>query len=424
VDVLPGALSSILGLGGKRFRLRSPSTQHSLVWWEPSGVRAAVVELDQGSAQMVGVGGVTAACTTPTGLPDVDVCAESCDEALTRAEDMTVRYCGRKLVPDWVTMSVPPQIARSYPIVVRRHRRDPEAGLTRQELHSLLRLGYRTAQDEIAAMTDEPAEDFVYGSLSEIRIDDQVTPDPTGLPGRDIQARLDFYLLPLEWIRALEVIADRLGLRVRSIVPQQAAYAAPIGDVAALLIAIYPHNTCMSATRRGRLEWSALSDFGSDDMITMAARALDLHGGQADALMAAYRAGRLQQEVELRLARAFWVELQRWMHSLVDAAGDNARGGRFPHRIYVVDTASRVPEAIMSLETPYWENLLPFERCPEVFALEPSMVGKVLDLTTRASGVEYLGTRALARLAAETYAGENGLDCALVECIRWRTPRV
>lgn len=409
-------------LGGKRFRLRTPPRHHSLVCFEPDAVRAAVAEVESGSAQIVGVASTACRCTTSSGLPDVDACADSCDEALTQAEDMTVRYCGRKVVPDWVTVCVPPQVARSYPIVVRRHRRDSASEISPQELSSLLKLGYRTAQDEIGAATDEPGEDFVFGSLCEVAVDDRVAVDPLGLHGEEIQAKLDFYRLPLEWIRALEVVADRLGLRVRSIVPQQAAYAAPIDDPLSLLVVIGSHHSTVSRVRRGRLEWSAMSEIGSDDVVTMAALAMDLRGGQADTLMAAYRAGRLQPDVEVQLARAFWVELQRWMHAIVEAI-QRASTGIIPHRIYVIDAASRLPEAALSLQTPYWENLLPFERCPEILPLEPGMVRNVLDLTTRAGTAEYLAVRALAQLAAQIYSDEEGLDCALVDTIRWRARR-
>ncbi len=336
---------------------------------------------------------------------------------------MTVRYCGRKLVPDWVTMSVPPDVARSYPIVVRRKRREPDAGVTLPEITSLLRLGYRTAQDELGAPAAERGEDFVYGSVAEVTIDDQEAVDPLGLHGRELQLRLDFYLLPLYWIRALEVVSDRLGLRLRSIVPQQALLASPLSDTSALLILIGRRNTCVARTRRGRLEWSVLTPTGADDVVSQAARALEMEGQQVEALMTAYRSGRLQRDLEGQLARAFWSELRRWMQGMVEAVGDSARGTTFPYRVYVVDGSRNLPEAAPSLQTPFWEGLFRFERCPEVVSLDPSMIRNVLDLTSRANGQDYLVMRAFAHLVAQVYAGEQSLDSALVDTIRWRTPR-
>ena len=386
-------------------------------------MRAAVVELDGGTAQVLGVATAPIRALGADGLPDVDTWAAGLDDALTQAEDMTVRYCGRKLVPDWVTMSVSPEVMRGYPIAVRRERRAPDTGVTGEELNTLLRLGYRTAQDEMGAPAKEAGEDLVFGSVAEIVLDDQPVLDPLGLHGRELQLRLNFYLLPMQWIRALEVVADRLGLRLQSIVPQQAAYASPLLDPASLLIVIDADHTTVGLARRGRLEWSVIARSGANDVTAMTAQALNVQGKQVEALMSAYRSGKLQQDVELQLARGFWSELKRWMRSLAEAMGSAARGTTFPHRVFVVDYTRNLPEAGPSLETPYWEGLLHFERCPEVASLETSAIRNVLDLTARANGPDYLLVRSLAHLTAQIYASEESLDCVMVDTIRWRTPR-
>ncbi len=410
-------------LGAKRNHSRVPSRHHSIVSWEPGQVRAAIVELDGGTAQILGVAAAPIQSLGADGLPDVDTWAAGCDEALTQAEDMTVRYCGRKLVPDWVTMSVPPEVMRSYPIAVRRERREPDTGISCEELNGLLRLGYRTAQDELGAPARAAGEDLVFGSVAEIILDDQAVLDPLGLHGRELQLRLNFYLLPMHWIRAFEVIADRLGLKVQSIVPQQAAYASPLLDPTSLLIVIDADHTTVGLVRRGRLEWSVCAPTGAADVTAMAAQTLNVQGKQVEALMTAYRSGKLQQDVELHLARGFWTELKRWMRALTDAIGDSARGATFPHRIFIVDTSRNLPEAAPSLETPYWEGLLHFERCPEVVSLETSTIRNVLDLTARANGPDYLSVRSLAHLVAQVYASEESLDCVMVDTIRWRSGR-
>jgi len=418
-----GVLQGMFRLGTRHTYVRGLARHHSIVSWEPGNVRVAVIELDGGTAQILGVA-VEAVRTLGTdALPDVDTWAAGCDEALRQAEDMTVRYCGRKIVPDWVTMSVPPEVMRGYPITVRRERRDPEAGVTGEELNTLLRLGYRTAQDEMGAPAKEAGEDLVFGSVAEIVLDDKAVIDPLGLHGRELQLRQNFFLLPMQWIRALEIVSDRLGLRLQSIVPQQAAYASPLLDPASLLVVIDADQTTIGLVRRGRLEWSVLARSGANDVTATAAGALGVQGKQVEALMTAYRAGKLQQDVELQLARAMWSELKRWMHTLAEEASGAARGTTFPHRIYVVDATRRLPEAAPSLETPFWEGQLHFDRCPEVASLESSAIRNVLDLTGHANGPDYLSVRSLAHLAAQLYASEESLDCTMVETIRWRTPR-
>ncbi len=410
-------------LGGKRNPARASNRHHSIVSWEPGQVRVAVVELGGGTAQILGVAAEPIRALGADALPDVDTWAAGCDEALKQAEDMTVRYCGRKVVPDWVTMSVPPEVMRGYPITVRRERRDADAGVTGEELNTLMRLGYRTAQDEMGAPAKEAGEDLVFGTVAEIVLDDQAVIDPLGLHGRELQLRQNYYLLPMQWIRSLEIVADRLGLRLQSIVPQQAAFASPLLDPASLLIIIDAEHTTVGLVRRGRLEWSVIARSGANDVTATSAAALGVQGKQVEALMTAYRGGKLQQDVELQLARGLWTELKRWMLTIAEAVGSAARGTTFPHRIYVVDSTRNLPEAAPSLETPFWESQLHFERCPEVASLESSAIRNVLDLTARANGPDYMSVRSLAHLAAQLYASEESLDCAMVDTIRWRTPR-
>ncbi len=411
------------GIGRKRASAVPLTKHHTILAMAPDHVYGAVVEMESGSAQIVGLAGesLEARAGLPMTQPDVDRWAIQCDEALSHAEDMTVRHCGRKLVPDWATISVPVHTTHCHPVVVRRERREPNAGVTEQELASLLRLGYRTAQDETHAPA-ETGEDIVFGSVAQVSLDDQIVTDPLGLHGEQIQMRLNFSLLPLTWIRALEIICDRLGLHLQAIVPQEAAYASPLPDSECLLLVVEPHCTSIGLVRRGRLEWSVLAEMGADDVVEQAANAFDLRGQQSRALLTAYRGGRLQQDLELKLARVFWKELRRWMQALAEAVGNNARGTTLPHRIYVVDASQNLPESVPSLETPFWEQLLPFERCPEAHVVDAGIVRKVLDLTAQASAARYLPVRTLAHLAAQVYTSEHCLDAALIETIRWQTP--
>jgi len=421
----------MFGIGGKRSASPAFARHHTIVSWAPGCVYTSVVEMESGSAQIVGLSSQSLEphVGVATEQPDVDSWATHCDESLSQAEDMTVRHCGRKLVPDWATMSVPVETTRSHPIVVRRTRREPSSGVTEQEIQSLLKLGYRSAQDETSApsqATSAPTkadEDIVFGSVAEVSLDGQVVVDPLGLHGEQIQIRLNFFLLPLPWIRALEIVCDRLGLCLQSIVPQQAAYASPLPDPECLLFVVEPHCTSIGLVRRGRLEWAVLANIGADDVVEQAANTFDLRGQQSRALISAYRGGRLQQDLELKLARAFWRKLRQWMRTLAETIGDSARGPNLPHRIYVVDASQNLPEAVPCLQTPFWEQLLPFERCPEAHVVDAGMVRKVLDLTAQASAPRFLPIRTLAHLAAQVYTNEHSLDAAMIDIVRWQTPK-
>jgi hypothetical protein len=397
------------------------AVHHSIITWERGHVRAAVIELSEGTAELLGVSVVPVHGIGGTHHPDVDRWVAGCEEALTQAEDMTA-LTGRKWVPNQVTMCVSSEITRGLPVTVARERKQADQPITFEELGVLLQRCYRRAQDLIDG-GGRTSEDIVWGTVTELRVDGQRVPYPLGLRGHEIEAHVHFALAPLEWLRALEVVAERLEVGLTGIIPEMVVYASAVGDVPSLLILLDEHHTSISLVRGGQLQWSTLVPVGEREMSGGTAEALELQGRQADALMRAYRSRQLRYDVEQALARAYWAELRRWMRTMADGVpllrnGD--AGQPLPHTIYFTDVTRRAPEAYLSLSTPFWERCLPFERCPEPVALSVNTVRDVLDCTTQASGPAFLLLRALARYVAQLNAPGDNLDRTLAEMIRWR----
>lgn len=410
--------------GGARSKVggrpESSVVHYSIVTWEKDHVRAAVVELTEGSAELMGVAAAPIHGIGRTSHPDLDRWVAGCDKALTQAEDMTAALSGRKLVPDYAIMSVPTEVTHSLPVATSRRRRDASVACTLDELRALLQRGYRQAQDVVGAHARDANEDIIHGSLTEVCLDGQAVESPLGLHGEQFDARMSFSLAPLEWIRALEIVAERLELRLTAIVPQNVTFASPLPDTSALLILLDEEHTSLNLVRNGHLRWASLVEIGERDMIGTTAEALGLRGRQADALMRAYRARQLREDAEIRVARVFWGELRRWMTALAESIKGAAEGPSIPSRIYFADMTRRIPEALQSLTTPFWEQSLSPDRCPEVIEFGVSTVRDVLDRTTQATGPAFLPLRALAHYVAELYIPQNDLDRALVETVHWR----
>jgi len=401
-------------------RLASSVAHYSIVTWEKGHVRAAVVELTEGSAELMGVAAAPIHGIGRTSHPDLDRWVAGCDKALTQAEDMTAALFGRKLVPDYVMMSVPTEVTRCLPVATSRRRRDASLACTADEIRALLQRGYRQAQDVVGTHARDANEDIIHGSLTEICLDGQAVESPLGLHGEQLDARMSFSLAPLEWIRALEIVAERLELRLTAIVSQNVIYASPLPDASALLILLDEEHTSLNLVHNGHLSWASLVEIGEREMAGATAEALGLRGRQANALMRAYRARQLREDAELRVARAFWGELRRWMTALAASVKGAAECPSVPSRIYFADMTRRIPEALRSLETPFWEQSLSSERCPEVIEFGVHTVRNVLDRTTQATGPAFLSLRALAHYVAELYIPHNDLDRALMETIHWR----
>ncbi|HHX64313.1 MAG TPA: hypothetical protein GX702_05430 [Chloroflexi bacterium] len=383
-------------------------------------MRASVIELNEGTAEMVGVSVAPVHGLRGGKHPDVDRWFAGCDQALTEAEDMTALSGGHKIVPDYAAMALPTEITRDLPVVIEQERRHPRQGITMDEITHLLRKGYRTAQDIVGTRQRHTTEDIICGNTATFVVDGQAIADPLAVEGERIELRMRFSLAPLEWIRAMEIVAERLQLGLTCLVPHHVLYAAPLIDPAALLILLDEQNSTVGLARRGRLEWTGTVPIGERDILRATTETLVSREQQGETLMRAYRAGQLREEIETQVARCFWGELRHWMTTLARQIRSLHRGGPLPQRIYFLDLTRRIPEAYPSLETPFWEESLPFDGCPEVVELGVGTIRNVLDCTSQAGGPPYLLLRALAHHVASMFAPGDNLDRALAEMIRWR----
>ena len=396
----------------------------SILSWERDHVRASVIQLGEGVAELIGVAAAPMQGIGRTAHPDIDRWFAGCSAALTEAEDMTEAASGHKVVPNYLAMGIPAEIVTGLPVTIKRPRHAKQEGITQEELEQALRKSYRSAQDILAAGTTPAAlrdgQEIISGSLVEITVDGQVVDDPVGLQGETLELSVYYCLAPREWVRALQIVADRLETGLTVLVPHQMALALPLPHPVALLIVLDEHHTVVSGVRRGQVEWTSLVDMGERQMVEATAAALSLRERQANALMRVYRARQLHEEAEIQVAAAFWAQLRQWMDQLGDAARPHVQDGAVPRQVFFVDDTRHMPEALQSLQTPYWEQRLPFGCCPDVVEFSLTLVRNVLDCTARAGGAEFLKLRALAHYMARLYAADISLERTLAQMIRLR----
>ena len=390
---------------------------HSLITLERHLVRAAVVELSDGAAQLLGVATAPVHDLGPTGQPDVDRWAAGCERALSEAEEMSRRAAGRKVVPDEVTISLPSPLAQSVAVSADR-RRNARERISDSELTSVVRRALRQAQDLLDGDGPKVDRDIVWGGVAEALVDGKVVLDPVGLHGSVLEVRACFSTAPHGWVRALEVVAERLELGLRGIVPEEIALSSVVPDGRALLVTLGEAHSLVSEVVRGRPHWTVAVPYGERQILAVVAEGVEFKERQVDALMRVYRSGHLRADVEERVALAFWRGLRRWMSAMAEAVQRSYPADGYPHRAWFYDLTRRMPEAEKALGTPSWERALPFGRCPEIKAVAPGVIASVLDCTTQATGDGYCLTRALARHAARVYRDEANLDRMLMEAIR------
>lgn len=399
---------------------RVSMSHHTVVTWEKGLVRAAVAKLVEGSAELLGVASAPVQGIGHASRPDPDRWFAACERALTQAEDMTQRWAGRKVVPDHVTMAIPSSVTRGISVVDEVQRPNPRKPISKDELVALLRRGYRKAQDRLDVRARGAREDIVCGALAFLSLDGRPVTSPEGLVGEHLRVSQFLSLAPIEWVRTLEIIADRLGLEIVTMVPHHMAHAAAIADTVALLVVVDEQMTVMDLVRQGRVEWAVSAPQGSETLIHETVAHLSIPEAQIEALLRAYRAGELRQDIESLMAKSYWVALRRWMSALADQVRRNGHEAFMPDHIYVHDVTGKVPEIVPALETPYWEQRMPFGRCPKVDRLDANAGRGVLDCTSQATGAAHLLLRSLAYFVARLYAPGHELDRALVDTIHWR----
>lgn len=395
-------------------------THHTVVTWEDGHVRTAVLGLSEGSGEILGLAAAPVQGISHTGHPDPERWCAACDKALAQSEDMTQRLAGRKIVPDYVTMAIPSSVTRSLSIVDDTRRRNPRRPITLDEMQTALRRGYRKAQDNLDVRARGSREDIVAGSLAYVSMDGQPVNDPLGLTGDHLQVNLCFCLAPAEWIRSLQLIAERLGLQLAAILPHHMALASPLADSAALMLVVDDALTTVDLVRRGHVEWAAVIPHGAQALIDSIVADLGVPDTQLEALMRAYRAGQLRDDVQQRMSSNYWRALRVWMGRVADQITAVAPESHVPYRVYCHDVTGRVPEISPALATPYWEQRLSFGKCPKVESLEVGAIHAVLDCTGQANGAPFLLLRSLVNYVARLYAPGNDLDRALTDSIRWR----
>jgi hypothetical protein len=387
---------------------------HSLITWEPGHVRAAVVQLSGGTAEMLGVSAAPVHGISSTGHPDVDRWYVGCEKALSQAEDMTPSTAGHKIVPDYVTMCVPAEICSGLQVQVNEKRRHASREISSTELATAVRASHRRAEDMLGESAAMDA-DIVHASVIETTVDGKSVTNPIGFTGEELALTVSFDVLSREWISALQTVSARMELLLACLLPQHAAYGATISEQDALLLLLDDHYTLVSHVQRGRVSTSEKVATGTQEILDAVGSVLNLQGRRAAALMRAFRDRQLREEFELYVARAFWAELRRWLSRIAETVLRMCDGQPTPTVVYFRDLSKRLPEGVQALETPFWEQQTQAACCPEVVQIEAGHARNALDCTARASDSGYLLLRAAAHTVAGLYSQTQGVDSLLME---------
>ncbi|MCE5258920.1 MAG: hypothetical protein LLG44_07660 [Chloroflexi bacterium] len=393
--------------------------KHSLLTWTEGSVQAGVVRLNNGSAELLGIANSLVNGLKRDGNPDMDRWGYGCEQSLNQAEEMTHSNGGVRVVPDYMAIGLPTDLVQSLSLTVSRNRRGQNEPIGKMEVQALLDRGYREARDTLE-LQDSHLQ-IIYGSIGQFTLDGQQIAEPTGLHGSELDSSLCFSLIPLEWLRATQRLAQQLLLKVTLLIPEQVALAASLVDGESWLVVMSRHHTSISLVNRGSLVCSAKIAVGERELTSEVGKYMAMQGRETDVLMRTYREGNLSEDSERRLVRAFWFQLQRWMSALAQEATKALASEQTPPTaIYWVDQTGSIPEACEALRTSVWANMLPFEHAPDIIEMDTTNLPNVLDCTAQANNPSYAALRATALAVARASASNNIWGRHLLQDIRGR----
>lgn len=354
--------------------------------------KALVVEVGQSECLVLGVG-MAPAYDAGSGV-NVDsallsALERSCDRAVLQAEDMTVRFCDKPVVPDWVVIGLPGSVTTAGTFTITHQRSEAIRRITEDELRELVRRAQRLALRQLVRErqsrhgTGCAKLELVEASVTDFQVDGRSVTDPLGFRGEKLTVTVFNAAVASQYLRGIDAIAERLGLGILRTVSGWQALAAVAGKRRAVAIDVGGTSTDVVLVRNGEVRATANLALGGRHFTDYLAETLDLPWKDAERLKVAYSRGvkGLPAEEEVRAAVARVMEA--WLRGLEATLRRMARSHRVPHRFLLCGGGSSLRGLADAVASHPWMGSFRLSRHPQVRLVGPSEVDGVLDRTGR-----------------------------------------
>ena len=366
-----------------RFRPKKSSKpmSFSLVDIGRDTVKALVVLIVPGThePQIVGYGlAETSGHDVAGGRLEAAAVTNPVNTALTQAEDSTEKMIGQKIVPDDVIFALPGRAAKGELFTIRQTRPDTSKPVTAKEINRLNARAERVARQKLSEL---PVERGQWQALAitdaGIRLDGHLVLDGVGLHGQELALSMFGVAGQAGALRALELLANRLDLRIANVVASWHALAVAVPYAEAIVLDVGFSGTDVCLVRDDAVvaaEWFPIGgEFFTQALAQVVdilpAHALELKHSWGDDLLGEDEA----DQVDVWLEKAQY----RWYKTLMQVLAKFSAGRPLPWKIYLTGGGSLLP----GLERFLRADPRPFERAPELARLSHYSPAGVRDLT-------------------------------------------
>ncbi len=374
-------------------------------------IKALVVKREEGRGIVLGVGRVRQSLSDMQAgsVADIQAVIDSCDKALSEAEDMC------QVIPGQAVIGIAGEQVRGFSTTVAKQRPQSQAKITQAEIATALQAVQRRALKEAVrqmsqdlGVTDVNVK-LVHSSVTSVKVDGYSVNNPLDFQGDVMEITVFNTFAPLAHIGALQTIAQELDLELVATVaePYALARGCASGDVLELggiFVDVGGGTTDIALVRHGGIEATRMFALGGRSFTRRIASELTMPLDEAELFKVAHGEGRLPAEQRAMAHRAVTGNAEVLAQGVALVLEDLAGSEPLPPAIYLAGGGASLPEVAEQLLAFEWTDAVPFPRRPSVKVLGPGDVVDVYDTTGLLGSSQDVTPMGLARHAVSLEA--------------------
>jgi len=322
-----------------------------------------------------------------SGVPaDIQGIIESCDRAMSEAEDMC------DTIPGQAVIGIAGEQVKGFSTSVTVPRSDPNLKVNEVELMRTLEIvqkrALREARHAMSLELGVPDVNvkLINSAVTNVKIDGFAVTNPFGFQGRQMVITVFNTFAPLTHIGALQTIAAELDLELVATVAEPYAMARcaatdEVYDAGGIFIDIGGGTTDVALVRNGGIEGTRMFPIGGRAFTKKIASRFGISFPDAEAIKLRHSKGELPPAHAEKVHAVLNRDAEVLVEGVAITLQEMARGDRLPTALYLAGGGSALPEVREQLEAFPWVEKLPFARPPAVHVLRPVDIRGIYDST-------------------------------------------
>ena len=348
------------------------------------------------------------------GVPsDIQSIIESCEKAMSRAEDMC------DTIPGQGVIGIAGEQVKGFSTSVTVPRADPTMKINEVELQQTLQIVQKRALREAGHLMSQElgvpdvSVKLINSAITGVRVDGFPVTNPLDFQGRQMVVTVFNTFAPLTHVGALQTIAAELDLELVATVAEPYAMARCVAsdeiyESGGIFVDIGGGTTDVALIRNGGIEATRMFPIGGQVFTKKLASKLGVSFVDAEAVKLRHSRSELAPAQAAQVHRILSQDAEVLTEGVAITLQEMAKGDRLPAAIYLAGGGSALPEVQETLTGFGWVGELPFTRRPAVSVLRPADVQGVYDSTGLLLDQQDITPMGLAHHAIRQGNGDDG----------------